>query len=216
MKRKLIVTLVASALELYAATATAQVGSCDIQGTSKSANAATPVTAGPLSPTTGFPEYVTDSTGLTLQRCLDPDLCFFDPVNPDDPLSIQIGSGGESFWWASDVFLADQTGRTIFRLGMAAEAAFLGANPDGTLLDGTQFPFLRMRYVFDAPADGVYTLTHPYGTEKFEVTGATGQIQHLLALALIRAFHAGRILLGGIGDLLDLAGQHAAGVADAH
>ncbi|MFM2119193.1 MAG: hypothetical protein RL722_661, partial [Pseudomonadota bacterium] len=201
MKRKLIVTLVASALELYAAAATAQtVGSCDIVGTAKAANAATPVLAGPLSPTTGFPEWVQDSTGLTLQRCLDPNLCFFDPVNPDDPLSIQINSGGESFWWASDVFLADPAGRTVFRLGMAAEAAFLQETPEGHLVDGSQFPFLRMRYVFDAPADGTYTLTHPYGTEQFTVTGATGNRD--IFTTYDRGLTAGQATTGNVGPFL--------------
>ncbi|RZS57094.1 fibronectin type III domain-containing protein [Sphaerotilus mobilis] len=200
MKRKLIVTLVATALELYAAAATAQVGSCEIVGTSKSASNATPVTSGPMNPATGFPEYVTDSTGLTLQRCLDPNLCFFDPVNPDDPLSLQIQSGGESFWWASDVFLADQAGRVVFRLGMAAEAAFLGETPDGKLIDGTQFPFLRLRYVFDAPADGTYTLTYPYGTEKFDVVGATGNRD--IFVTYDRGLTANSTTIGGVGPFL--------------
>jgi hypothetical protein len=174
MKRKLLVTLVASALELYAATATAQVGSCVLQGTSKSANAATAVTAGPLSPVTGFPEYVTDASGLSLQRCVNDLWCFFDPIVTTDPFSIQIQSGGEAFYWGADVTLNNQAGLAVFKLTMAAETAFLQGGPNGEPINGSQFPFLRLRYVFDAPADGVYTLSYPYGQEQFEVTGATG------------------------------------------
>lgn len=178
MKQKLIVTLIASALELYAATALAQTqpspGSCFLAGTSKSANASTPVAAGPLNPVDGFPEYVTDSTGLTVQRCLDPNVCFFDPIIESDPFSLQIGSGGEAFYWGADATLADVTGKVVFKLVMAAETAFLQAGPNGEPINGSQLPFLRLRYVFDAPADGVYTLSHPYGQEEFTVTGATG------------------------------------------
>ncbi len=207
MKRKLIVTLVASALELYAASATAQ--TCDLQGTSKSASAATAVTAGPLSPVTGFPEYVTDSTGLALQRCLDPNVCFFDPINPEDPLSIQINSGGESFYWGADVILNDQAGNAVFKLVMAAEAAFLGETPEGHLIDGTQFPFLRFRYVFDAPADGVYTLTHPFGTEQFTVVGATGNRD--IFVSYDRGLTPNQSTTGNVGPFLIGEGYPQAG-----
>ncbi|MGY0199127.1 fibronectin type III domain-containing protein [Leptothrix sp. BB-3] len=200
MKRKLIVTLVASALELYAAAATAQVGSCDLVGTSKSANMASPVTAGPLNPVDGFPEYVTDSTGLSVQRCLDANWCFFDPIVDTDPFSIQIGSGGEAFYWGADALLADNTGKAVFRLVMAAETAFLQAGPNGEPINGSQFPFLRLRYVFDAPADGIYTLKHPYGTEEFEVVGATGNRD--IFTTYDRGLNAGQITTGNVGPFM--------------
>ncbi|MEY4754244.1 MAG: hypothetical protein RJA44_1919 [Pseudomonadota bacterium] len=173
MKRKLIVTLVAAALELYAATAGAQ-ATCNIAGTANSASGATPVTTGPLNPVDGFPEYVTDSTGVTVQRCLDPLVCFFDPIVPTDPFSLQIGSGGEAFYWGADAILTNPAGHATLKLVMAAETAFLQAGPNGEPINGSQFPFLRIRVVLDAPADGIYTLEHPYGAEKFEVVGATG------------------------------------------
>lgn len=203
MKHKLIVTLVASALELYAATVAAQTNpaSCFLAGTSKSANASTPVSAGPLNPVTGFPEYVTDSTGLAVQRCLDPAWCFFDPIVPNDPFSLQIGSGGEAFYWAADVILNNQAGAAVFKLVLAAETAFLGENPStGGPLDGTQLPFLRLRYVFDAPADGTYTLSHPYGQEQFTVVGATGNRD--IFTTYDRGLVANQAITGNVGPFM--------------
>lgn len=203
MKHKLIVTLVASALELYAATVAAQTNpaSCFLAGTSKSANASTPVTAGPLNPVTGFPEYVTDSTGLSTQRCLDTAWCFFDPIVENDPFSLQIGSGGEAFYWAADVILNNQAGAAVFKLVLAAETAFLGENPvTGGPLDGTQLPFLRLRYVFDAPADGTYTLSHPYGQEQFTVTGATGNRD--IFTTYDRGLVANQAITGNVGPFM--------------
>jgi hypothetical protein len=181
MKRKLLVTLVASALELYAASAGAQVASCDLGPGSTSANAATPVRTGPMNPVNGFPEYVTESSNpdhaaqISVQRCLDPNFCFFDPVVPSDPFSVQIGSGVEAFYWGATSVLSDVTGKAFLTSVFAAEAAFLSANNlTGAPVNGTQFPFLRLRFTFDAPADGVYTIRHPYGVDQFTVVGATG------------------------------------------
>jgi hypothetical protein len=174
MKRKLIVTLVASALELYAAAATAQVATCNLVGTATTASAATPVRTGPLSPVSGFPEYVTDSNGVSVQRCLDANFCFFDPVVATDPFSLQIGSGGEAFYWGADGVVSNAAGNRILSLGMAAETAFLQVGPNGEPINGSQFPFLRLRFTMGVPVDGTYTVVHPYGTDQFTVTGATG------------------------------------------
>ncbi len=217
MKRKLIVTLVASALELYAATATAQtVGQCDIVGTGTSTTSgATAVQSGPLDPINGFPEYVTDSTGLSLQRCLDAAVCAFDPVVPNDPFSLQIGSGGEAFYWAADNLLNNGAGNLILKTTMAAETAFLGENPaTGGPLDGTQFPFLRLRFVLHAPADGTYTVKHPYGTEIFTVVGATGSRD--IFSTVDRGLTANSVQTGSVGPFLVTNGPTPAGyVGDA-
>lgn len=172
MKRKLIVTLVATALELYAATAGAQAG-CGLVGNATTASGATAVTTGPLNPIDGFPEYITDSTGLSVQRCTNANFCFFDPVVPTDPFSLQIGTGGEAFYWGADATL-DSGGRRVATVVMAAESAFLQAGPNGEPIDGTQFPFLRLRFTIGVPRDGTYTVTHPFGVDKFTVVGATG------------------------------------------
>ncbi|MEY4748770.1 MAG: hypothetical protein RIQ60_984 [Pseudomonadota bacterium] len=167
MKRKLIVTLVASALELYAAAAGAQV-SC------QATDALRTVRTGPLNPVDGFPEFITDSNNLSVQRCLDPVVCFFDPIVTTDPFSLQIGSGGEAFYWSADAVVANAAGNRILTIGMAAETAFLQGGPNGEPVNGSQFPFLRLRFVAGVPTDGTYTIKHPFGTDTFTVVGATG------------------------------------------
>ncbi|MBK6850633.1 MAG: fibronectin type III domain-containing protein [Burkholderiales bacterium] len=212
MKRKLIVTLVASALELYAAAATAQVtaGSCVLPNGANAANFATEVTTGPLNPTNGFPEYLTDSTGLSVQRCLDPDRCFFDPIVPSDPFSLQIGSGGEAFYWDGSARVANAAGDRILTLVYAAETAFLEAGPNDEPIDGSQFPFLRMRFVMGVPVDGTYTVKHPYGINIFRVTGATGARD--VAETIDHGFAPNSSVTGPVGPFLVPTGSSANGV----
>jgi hypothetical protein len=167
MKRKLIVTLIASALELYAAAAGAQV-SC------QATDAQRTVRTGPLNPVDGFPEYVADSNNVSVQRCLNPAVCFFDPIVTTDPFSLQIGSGGEAFYWSADAVVSNAAGGRILTVVMAAETAFLQGGPNGEPINGSQFPFLRLRFVAGVPTDGIYTIKHPYGTDTFTVVGATG------------------------------------------
>ncbi|MEY4748765.1 MAG: hypothetical protein RIQ60_979 [Pseudomonadota bacterium] len=176
MKRTLIATLVASALELYAAAATAQVAgvhSC-ANGAASLLNGATPVTVGPLNPVDGFPEFVTDSKGVSVQRCLNVNFCFFDPVVPTDPFSIQIGSGVEAFYWGLGATVTNAAGDRSLAYTASAESAFLQVGPNGEPINGAQFAFLRLRFVMGVPVDGTYTITHPYGKDVFPVTGATG------------------------------------------
>ncbi|MEY8879599.1 MAG: hypothetical protein AB9M60_24030 [Leptothrix sp. (in: b-proteobacteria)] len=169
MQRKLLVTLVAGALELYAASmAHAQVASCQN-------NAATAVRSGPLSPVDGFPEYVTDSNGVSIQRCLDARFCFASPVIATDPFSVQIGSGIEAFYWGATAVVTDTNNAAKLTVVMAAETAFLQSDPNtGAPIDGGQFPFLRLRINLIAPAAGNYTLVHPYGTDTFTVDAVSG------------------------------------------
>lgn len=214
MKRKLIVTLVASALELYAAAATAQqvsVGSCAVPNGVSSANFATTVTTGPLNPIDGFPEYVTDTNGMSVQRCLDPDFCFFDPIVPSDPFSLQIGSGGEAFYWDASAVVSNAAGDRILTLVMAAETAFLEAGPNDEPIDGSQFPFLRLRFTMGVPVDGIYTVKHPYGINTFQVTGATGHRD--VFETVDHGFAPNSALTGPVGPFLYPDPAFATGIA---
>jgi hypothetical protein len=178
---------------LVAALAGACMGSNAYAACSVSGNAATPFQAGPPNPNNGFSEYVTDSTGLGLELCLGPSQptvdpvtqtvispvgaaphCFFDPPDPANPFSVQIGFGAEGFWWlaAPDTAnfppqpaVADGTGIGAV-LVLGAEAAFGG----GTAVDGDQFPFTRLRIRVDAPAIGFYRITEPYGEHVYQVS----------------------------------------------
>lgn len=183
-KNRMLSALVAATLQLAAAAAVAQqvaADQCPIVGTATSSTGATAVRTGAINPVDGFPEYVTDSNGVSVQRCLDPVVCFFDPIIPTDPLSLQIGSGGEAFYWDASTVVNDPAGNRILTAVMAAETAFLQGGPNGEPINGSQFPFLRLRFVLNAPLnaqgtpiDGTYTVKHPYGTEVFTVVGATG------------------------------------------
>jgi hypothetical protein len=175
MKHKLIVTLIASALELLgAAAASQQAQAACTASPGVNANGATPVSTGPLSPVNGFPEYITDSNGVSVQRCLDANFCFFDPIVVTDPFSIQIGSGGEAFYWGATATLSNAAGQRFATVEAAAETAFLQAGPDGVPVDGSQFPFLRARFVIGVPQAGIYKVVHPYGVDYFNVAVATG------------------------------------------
>ena len=200
MKNKLIATLVASTLQLYSAHSAAQVGSCDVVGNSTSANAATPVSTGPLDPVTGFPEYVTDSNGVSLQRCLDAGVCFFDPIVESDPFSLQIGSGGEAFYWNATAQVVVPGGKRILTLVMAAETAFLQGGPNGEPINGSQVAFLRLRFTMDVPVAGTYTVKYPYGTEVFTVT--TARANRDITMTVDRGFAPNSTVLGSVGPFL--------------
>ncbi len=136
--------------------------------TAPDSNLASPFQAGPVNPNNGFAEFVTDSGGRSLELCLAGDgvtgACFFDPVVAGNLFSEQIGFGAEAFWWLAEASIVTAAGLDA-RVVMAAEAAFLTENP----VNGEQFPFTRLRIRIDVPQPGVYTVTHPYGTETFTV-----------------------------------------------
>lgn len=173
-KQKILATLIASALSVT--TANTHAAECNTEGNKTTANGALAVATGPLSPIDGFPEYVTDSTGASVQRCLlDEALCIFDPIVATDPFSVQIGSGGEAFYWSADAVVSNAAGTNVLTLGLAAETAFLGTGPNGEPINGTQFPFLRLRIDMGVPVDGTYTVKQPYGTNIFTVVGSKGK-----------------------------------------
>jgi hypothetical protein len=124
----------------------------------------TPLTVGPTNPVNGFPTYFGDTNGRAVELCLDPVFCLFDPVDPANPFSVQVGFGPEAFWWSADAIIDNGTISAI--LVLAVEAAWNNEEPE----DGEQFPFTRLRIRADVPAPGTYIITHPYGTETFVVT----------------------------------------------
>jgi hypothetical protein len=137
-----------------------------------------PFTAGPVNPKNGFPLWVQDSNGVTLEI----DTAGGDPVDNDSPFSVQIGFGAEAFWWSAEAHIEteDENGNDFSALiVMAVEAAF---NPE-VIADGNQFPFTRLRFriLSDAEGDdcnameGTYTVIHPYGEDKFEMTIDKGE-----------------------------------------
>lgn len=128
----------------------------------------------------GYPVYYEDRPiapaleGLRLTICpaVDP-MCISAPVDPLDPASVALNTGDEGFYWAADARVNTGTlpggraGRGL--LVLALEAAFGG---DGSVVDGNQMVFGRIRIRIDTPRAGTYTVTHPYGTNTFVVTQA--------------------------------------------
>ncbi|MBL6999429.1 MAG: hypothetical protein ISR73_06170 [Gammaproteobacteria bacterium] len=125
------------------------------------ADGSTPFFAGPIDPNNGFSTYLADSQGLALAPCLNPALCFFDPVFPNNPFSVQIGFGAEGFYFLAGSVLA--VGGVTAELTMAAEQAFITPEPE----PGAQFPFTRLRMRVDITTPGIYTITHPYGEQVY-------------------------------------------------
>ena len=163
---------------------------------------ATPFFAGPIDPTdpadpnyNGFASYLQDSEGLALEICLDsvtgdgnPPFCFFDPPDPANPFSVQVGFGPEAFWWLAGADMDVNGGRAV--LVMGAEAAWAAEIP----VDGEQFPFTRLRIRVDLPQDGLYVVTHPYGRIEFEATAGRRSINESFDIEFLpNAFNQGRV-----------------------
>lgn len=117
---------------------------------------------GAINPQNGFPLWYQDSNGVMLEIGLDPvyNDAAFDPVDPNNPFSVQIGFGSEAFYWLCSSTLGLRGGRTaVLTLGL--EAAFANGEP----VDGDQFVFTRIRIVLNPPVSGTYKITHPYGVD---------------------------------------------------
>lgn len=130
--------------------------------------------AGPNDPAHGFPIWVQDANGVTLELCLDDSgYCIFDPVIPGNLLSENIGFGPEAFWFMAETHMDLRLGgindpggvanRAILVLAM--EAAWGSEVPQ----TGQQFAFSRLRIRVDVPVPGHYRVIHPYGVEEFDV-----------------------------------------------
>lgn len=134
----------------------------------------------PAPPAHGFPAWYQDTTGLVLDLCLpanqvqlDAGVCLILPPDQDPvaglnlPLVFPTNFPEEAFWWnASALITFPAGGRSTLLLGL--EAAFGGGGP----AINDQFSFGRIRVIVDAPVDGTYTVTHPYGVEHFPAVPA--------------------------------------------
>lgn len=124
---------------------------------------------GPVDPANGFPMWYLDSAGVRLELCLDFQnaLCGFvgnEIPNPLDPVVFPTNFPDEAFWWAGGAIM-DSNGGGSADLILGLEAAFAG----GGVVDGDQVSFGRVRIRVDNLPLGTYTVTHPYGTDVFDV-----------------------------------------------
>ena len=129
---------------------------------------------GPVAPANGYPAWYQDKTGLALEFCqplnqaeLDGGWCLLLPADTTAPEVFPTSFSEEHFYWAGNAIvpMPNNGGNAILVLGL--EGAFGG----GPVLAGDQIVFARIRIRFDAPADGTYTVYHPYGTEVIQAIG---------------------------------------------
>ncbi|MFM2119196.1 MAG: hypothetical protein RL722_664 [Pseudomonadota bacterium] len=137
------------------------------------ANVNKPFNSGPLDSFGFFSQWVVDQNGVALQVCTDsvdglgnPPPCFFDPVEPGNPLSEALGRGGEAFLYLADnVFTSDGTAPIDAVIVMGVETAFL--SPEVTA--GFQTQFQRLRTRINVSAVGFYKVETPWGNKTYRV-----------------------------------------------
>jgi hypothetical protein len=121
------------------------------------------VAAGPVDPTTGFPSYYTDSSGLALDTCLGGPNCLA-TATATDLTPGTAGATGEAFYFnaTSKMTLANGARATLV---LATEDAYTSGAP----VVGQEIDFSRIRFTVDKAlqAGAQYKVTHPYGVDVF-------------------------------------------------
>ena len=125
---------------------------------------------GPTSPDNGFPVWYKDSNNLSLGLCLDDTnpFCNLGAAGVPDitqPVSFPDNFPPETFYQLAQSILTLPGGGTAV-LNDNLEAAFTTPNA----VPGQQITFGRVRIRMTTPSLGTYTITHPYGVDKFTVT----------------------------------------------
>lgn len=127
----------------------------------------------------GYPLWYQDQSGLRLTICQgvaigdigaslpDPNpMCISDPIDPlatNYEQQLALRTGGETFYWSAEAELVQGGLDALVFFGM--EGTFGG---DEELVDGNQIGFGRTRIRLDTPAEGSYTIIHPYGIKQFD------------------------------------------------
>ena len=148
-----------------------------VLGFGQTAGAAMTAVSPAVDPVNGYPLWYQDVTGLQLPLCFDALNCFADPVDPTNPDSVALGVGGETFYALAEALIPMPAleipnppnppligGQALLVLGV--EGAFDGL---GLPAVGQQMVFTRARFRIDAPVAGIYTVTHPFGVEQWNV-----------------------------------------------
>ncbi|MFJ3369518.1 hypothetical protein [Pseudomonas sp. NPDC086251] len=167
---------------LLSKTAAALVVSALAQGIAQAALFA--VDPGPYLPGNGgFAAWYQDSHGRTLDLCLSKAvssrvagapgapayMCLLGatPGVFDDaqPIVFPTNFPDEAFWFTGDGSIVDAARGIDLTYVSAVEAAFAAEEP----VEGDQVSFGRIRIRVDVPTAGVYTITHPYGVDIFDV-----------------------------------------------
>ncbi|MNX44558.1 hypothetical protein D3C86_750500 [compost metagenome] len=142
------------------------------------------VDPGPYQPATGgFAAWYQDTHGRTLDLCLSKAvssrvpgapgapsyMCVLNPApgifDDTQPIVFPSNFPDETFWFTGEGSIVDAARGIDLTFVSAIEAAF-GAEE---VIDGDQVSFGRIRIRVDVPTAGVYTVTHPYGVDIFDV-----------------------------------------------
>ncbi|WCM53665.1 hypothetical protein OH720_11840 [Pseudomonas sp. WJP1] len=142
------------------------------------------VDPGPYLPATGgFASWYQDSHGRTLDLCLSKAvssrvagapgapayMCVLNPApgvfDDTQPILFPTNFPDETFWFTGDGSIVDAARGIDLTYVSAVEAAFAAED----VHDGDQVSFGRIRIRVDVPTAGVYTITHPYGVDIFDV-----------------------------------------------
>ena len=142
------------------------------------------VDPGPYLPATGgFASWYQDSHGRTLDLCLSKAvssrvpsapgapsyMCVLNPApgvfDDTQPIVFPGNFPDETFWFTGDGSIVDAARGIDLTYVSAVEAAFAAEDP----VEGDQVSFGRIRIRVDVPTAGVYTITHPYGVDIFDV-----------------------------------------------
>ncbi|EJN35353.1 hypothetical protein PMI35_00200 [Pseudomonas sp. GM78] len=142
------------------------------------------VDPGPYLPATGgFASWYQDSHGRTLDLCLTKAvssrvpsapgapsyMCLLNPApgvfDDTQPILFPTNFPDETFWFTGDGSIVDAARGIDLTYVSAVEAAFAAED----VHDGDQVSFGRIRIRVDVPTAGVYTITHPYGVDIFDV-----------------------------------------------
>jgi hypothetical protein len=167
---------------LLSKTAIALIVSAMAQGVAQAALFA--VDPGPYEPATGgFASWYQDSHGRTLDLCLSKAvssrvpsapgapsyMCVLNPTpgvfDDTQPIVFPSNFPDETFWFTGDGAIVDAARGIDLTYVSAVEAAFAAEEPK----EGDQVSFGRIRIRVDVPTAGVYTITHPYGVDIFDV-----------------------------------------------
>ncbi|MFJ7792434.1 hypothetical protein [Pseudomonas sp. NPDC096950] len=142
------------------------------------------VDPGPYVPANGsFAAWYQDTHGRTLDLCLSKALssrvasapgapsymCLLGAVpgvfDDTQPIVFPSNFPDEAFWFTGDGSIVDAARGIDLTYVSAVEAAFAAEEP----VEGDQVSFGRIRIRVDVPTAGVYTITHPYGVDIFDV-----------------------------------------------
>ncbi|WP_213936628.1 hypothetical protein [Pseudomonas sp. dw_612] len=167
---------------LLSKTAAALVVTALAQGVAQAALFA--VDPGPYVPANGsFAAWYQDTHGRTLDLCLSKALssrvasapgapsymCLLGAVpgvfDDTQPIVFPSNFPDEAFWFTGDGSIVDAARGIDLTFVSAVEAAFAAEEP----VEGDQVSFGRIRIRVDVPTAGVYTITHPYGVDIFDV-----------------------------------------------